>query len=185
MLAYLSARDHSQRELAAATGVTEQTMSRILARMERLGYVTRKPHRDDRRRHVISLTAAGRAVLRGGRRPRAQRGAGRYADWTPEQVGQLRRTLAAIIAAHPDPADDAVDDRHHHPDRPPSPRRPAAASLGRIPAHVRPAPDAAAGRGYRDRVRFVELDLGTRHVDYRETWDLQRDRAGRGRRRHP
>jgi lipoyl(octanoyl) transferase len=23
-------------------------------------------------------------------------------------------------------------------------------------------------------VRFVELDLGTRHVDYRETWDLQR-----------
>ncbi len=32
----------------------------------------------------------------------------------------------------------------------------------------------APARGYRDRVRFVELDLGVRHVDYRETWDLQR-----------
>ncbi len=35
VLAYLAARDHSQRELATATGVTEQTMSRLLARMER------------------------------------------------------------------------------------------------------------------------------------------------------
>jgi MarR family transcriptional regulator, organic hydroperoxide resistance regulator len=107
VLVYLSAQDHSQRELAAATGVTEQTMSRILARMERLGYVTRKPHADDRRRHVISLTESGAAVLReAADRERSEamvaRGLG------PGDVGELRRLLIAMIAAHPDPADETV-----------------------------------------------------------------------------
>jgi MarR family transcriptional regulator, organic hydroperoxide resistance regulator len=108
VLVYLSARDHSQRELAAATGVTEQTMSRILARMERLGYVTRKPHPDDRRRHVISLTESGGAVLReAADRERSEAMVVRGLDDT--QVVALRRTLAAIIAAHPEPADDGVE----------------------------------------------------------------------------
>ena len=53
----------SQRELATASGVTEQTMSRVLARMERTGYVTRSPHDDDRRRHVITITDAGRSTF--------------------------------------------------------------------------------------------------------------------------
>jgi DNA-binding MarR family transcriptional regulator len=111
VLVYLSAQDHSQRELASATGVTEQTMSRILARIERLGYVTRKPHPDDRRRHVISLTAAGRAVLaEAADRERSEALVGR--GLAAEQVRQLREILAAVIAAHPDP-DDGVDGRHH------------------------------------------------------------------------
>ena len=111
VLVYLSAQDHSQRELASATGVTEQTMSRILARIERLGYVTRKPHHDDRRRHVISLTSAGRAVLaEAADRERSEALVGR--GLAAEQVRQLREILAAVLAAHPDP-DDADDGRHH------------------------------------------------------------------------
>lgn len=38
-------------------------MSRVLARMERTGYVRRSPHQDDRRRHVITATPEGLAAL--------------------------------------------------------------------------------------------------------------------------
>jgi MarR family transcriptional regulator, organic hydroperoxide resistance regulator len=115
VLVYLTAQDHSQRELAAATGVTEQTMSRILARMERLGYVSRKSHPDDRRRHVISLTDSGAAVLtEAADRERSEALVVRGLQ--PAQVQQLREILAAVIAAHPEPADDGgapgADDEH-------------------------------------------------------------------------
>ena len=102
---YLAAQDHSQRERAAATGVTEQTMSRVLARMERLDYVSRKPHPGDRRRHVISLTDAGAAVLReAADRERSEAMVAR--GLTAEQVRQLRELLIAVIEAHPEPAED-------------------------------------------------------------------------------
>ncbi len=105
VLVYLSAQDHSQRELAAATGVTEQTMSRVLARLERLQYVSRKPHPEDRRRHVISITEAGTSALREAadlERSEAMvtRGLSR------EQAAQLRALLLAVIAAHPEPTDE-------------------------------------------------------------------------------
>lgn len=106
VLVYLSAQDHSQRELATATGVTEQTMSRVLARMERLRYVSRKPHPEDRRRHVISITDAGVTALREAadlERSEAMVGRG----LSPEQVTHLRELLLTVIAAHPDPTDDA------------------------------------------------------------------------------
>ena len=105
VLVYLSVQDHSQRELAAAMGVTEQTMSRVLARLERLRYVSRKPHPEDRRRHVISITDAGAAALREAadlERSEAMVTRG----LSPEQVPQLRALLLALIAAHPDPTDE-------------------------------------------------------------------------------
>ena len=99
VLAHLLRSPMSQRELAAASDVTEQTMSRVLARMERTGYVTRTPHDDDRRRHVITITDSGRStffvaadqelademVTRG---------------LTPEQAGQLQQLL--VVVARPD-----------------------------------------------------------------------------------
>src|SRR3954470_3576336 len=63
VLVHLSSGPLSQRELAAACGVTEQTTSRVVARMERTGYVTRTPHEQDRRRLVLTITDAGRAAL--------------------------------------------------------------------------------------------------------------------------
>ena len=63
VLVHITASPRSQRELADACGVTEQTMSRVVARLVRTGYVTRELHAEDRRRHVVAITPAGAAAL--------------------------------------------------------------------------------------------------------------------------
>ncbi|MGY4642795.1 MarR family winged helix-turn-helix transcriptional regulator [Cellulomonas sp. URHB0016] len=86
----------SQRELAARCGVTEQTMSKVVARLERTGYATRSRHSDDRRRHVVSITDAGRrALVDASDRALAEQLVTR--GLTPAQVDQLR-TLLAVVA---------------------------------------------------------------------------------------
>jgi len=105
VLVLLAQRDHSQRELATAVGVSEQTMSRILARMERTGYLTRTPHGADKRRHVISLSPTGIAVMHEAAAPgpaeeMSTRGL------TPDQVVQMRELLTLMIQARPEPGDD-------------------------------------------------------------------------------
>ncbi len=52
----------TQRELAAAASVQDQTMSRVVERLQRLGYVSRERSPDDRRRVLVSLTRTGRRV---------------------------------------------------------------------------------------------------------------------------
>ncbi len=49
----------TQRELAAASMVEEQTMSRVLDRLQRAGHVTRQRDAADRRRLVVRATPAG------------------------------------------------------------------------------------------------------------------------------
>ena len=63
VLVHVAVVPMSQRQLADACGVTEQTMSRVVARLERTGYVTRRRHDDDRRRHVIAITPEGAQAL--------------------------------------------------------------------------------------------------------------------------
>ena len=53
----------TQRELAARCRVEEQTMSRTVARLERLGQVSRRRDDGDRRRMVVERQPAGAAVL--------------------------------------------------------------------------------------------------------------------------
>lgn len=48
--------------IARTARVQPQTMSRTLERMERDGLVERTPHPADRRRRVVSVTAAGRSA---------------------------------------------------------------------------------------------------------------------------
>lgn len=55
---------HTQRELAAASMVEEQTMSRVLDRLEREGHVTRDRDPADRRRLVVRPTQAGLRAYR-------------------------------------------------------------------------------------------------------------------------
>ena len=55
---------HTQRELAAASMVEEQTMSRVLDRLERAGHVTRERDPADRRRLVVRPTTAGQQAYR-------------------------------------------------------------------------------------------------------------------------
>lgn len=114
VLFHLARGPHSQRDLARANGVTEQTMSRILARLERSGYIAREPHATDRRRHDVVLTPAGRAVM-------AEAGDPRPAEemsirgLAPEQVEQLRELLGLMLAAHP-LEEDRDDPTPHGPD---------------------------------------------------------------------
>lgn len=63
VLAVLMGGERSQREIAAHLGVTEQSTSRMVASLERLGYVTRSRHPRDRRRHTVRITAAGQRAL--------------------------------------------------------------------------------------------------------------------------
>jgi len=97
----------SQRELASASAVTEQTMSRIVARLERSGYVARKAHASDARRHQVTLTEAGRSAVVSAGDPRVAEEMGtRGLD--ADQVLRLREILVAMLAARPhetDPVD--------------------------------------------------------------------------------
>ena len=94
----------SQRELAQACSVTEQTMSRIVARLERSGYVDRLPHAQDRRRHEVLLTDPGRVALDEAGNPRMAEEMS-VQGLTPEQVPELRVLLAAMIASRPRASD--------------------------------------------------------------------------------
>jgi DNA-binding MarR family transcriptional regulator len=49
----------SQTDLARLARVENQTMSRSLERLQREGFIERRPDENDRRRHVVTITAAG------------------------------------------------------------------------------------------------------------------------------
>lgn len=55
---------HTQRELAGLSYVEEQTMSRVLDRLERTGYVTRERDERDRRRLIVRCTPSGETAYR-------------------------------------------------------------------------------------------------------------------------
>jgi MarR family transcriptional regulator, transcriptional regulator for hemolysin len=59
LLAMKSAAAASQRELAAAVGVREATLTHHLNAMERSGLLTRRRDPANRRVHIVELTAAG------------------------------------------------------------------------------------------------------------------------------
>ncbi|SDD00582.1 transcriptional regulator, MarR family [Sanguibacter gelidistatuariae] len=101
VLLALLAGDHSQRELAAASGVTQQTMSRILERLERLGYVSRGSDAQDARRRAVHLTDAGRTAALAAARPEVGDRIAHDA-LTPAQVAQLREILLAMVQAEGD-----------------------------------------------------------------------------------
>lgn len=54
----------SQRDIARVARVTDQTVSRTVERLERVGYVVREPDPADERRKVVTATEAGRGVYR-------------------------------------------------------------------------------------------------------------------------
>ena len=60
VLHVLLAGPQTQRELAAAVQVEDQTLSRTVERLERSGYVERRRDDGDRRQVVVTLTRSGR-----------------------------------------------------------------------------------------------------------------------------
>jgi DNA-binding MarR family transcriptional regulator len=96
VLLHLLAGPRSQREIAARVGVTEQTMSRTILRLERTGLITRSLHPTDRRRVDVAITADGRrAALEAADVPRAEQ---ILADvLTAEQLADLRALLLLVL----------------------------------------------------------------------------------------
>ncbi|MFC7876234.1 MarR family winged helix-turn-helix transcriptional regulator [Isoptericola sp. NPDC057391] len=104
VLLHLFAGPRTQRELATLNGVTEQTMSRVVARLERAGYVTRGDDPRDRRRRAVAVTDAGRhAAAEAGRLQPAEDLTARGLD--DDDVARLREILVTLVRAQRD-ADD-------------------------------------------------------------------------------
>jgi DNA-binding MarR family transcriptional regulator len=82
--------------LAAAEQVKPPTMSQLVAELERLGLVTRRPL--DRRSQEIALTGKGRQLMAAGRRRRLARLAAALDRLTPEQIDRLAQAAGLMVA---------------------------------------------------------------------------------------
>lgn len=65
LAAIAEAPGSSQNDLVRATGVDRSTLTEMLTRMQKRGWLTRTPSAADKRVHTIRLTAAGNLILTG------------------------------------------------------------------------------------------------------------------------
>lgn len=93
VLALVDREPLSQRALAQATRVEQQTISQLVDRLERDGMVTRERDPNDRRRYLVTVTASGRRAVR---RATTLDQADKILDGLP-QSHQLRASLVALI----------------------------------------------------------------------------------------
>ena len=93
VLAMVHAHPMSQRDLAHATRVEEQTISQTVDRLERMGMVTRERDPQDRRRFLVTATGVGKRAFRHAtRKDRAEQ----VMAGLPE-AEQVRAGLAELI----------------------------------------------------------------------------------------
>jgi DNA-binding MarR family transcriptional regulator len=94
----------SQQQAAHRLGVDRTTMVALLDTLEAKGLVARHPDPHDRRKNVLTLTAAGRDTLR--RATRASEEAQRrfLAPLTPAAARQLRDALHTLVTGPDAPA---------------------------------------------------------------------------------
>ena len=85
-------------DLARHEGVTAATLSRIVSVLEEEGYAVRTTDADDRRSSWLEITSAGKRLLDGVRRDRADLVAARIDRLTTDQQRALAVALDAIGA---------------------------------------------------------------------------------------
>jgi DNA-binding MarR family transcriptional regulator len=83
-------------ELAAHEKVQPPSMTKIVARLEELGFVTRTPDPVDRRQVVVAASDAGRALLADDRRRKDAWLAQRLRTLEPDEVTALRAALPVL-----------------------------------------------------------------------------------------
>jgi DNA-binding MarR family transcriptional regulator len=83
-------------ELAAHEKVQPPSMTKILARLEVMGYVTREPDPDDRRQVTVRPAPSGLALLADDRRRRDAWIAQRLRSLGSEELAALRAALPVI-----------------------------------------------------------------------------------------
>jgi DNA-binding MarR family transcriptional regulator len=89
----------SASELAAAVGTRPTTLTGVLDRLERRGYIARRAHATDRRAVLIELTEGGRAVADTVRRAFADLEEQALADLGSAAVAGFRDVLRALTGA--------------------------------------------------------------------------------------
>ncbi len=93
----------TQAELARRQRVEAPSMSGMVDRLVRAGYVTRQPHPDDRRSVCVYITDAGREIVDQSR-PTVQRVRDEvFADLTEEDQATLVALLTKVLGRIPGP----------------------------------------------------------------------------------
>jgi DNA-binding MarR family transcriptional regulator len=85
-------------ELSIAERINPTLLSRVVGRLEEDGFVLRRPHEQDRRAYLLSITDKGRALAEGIRRERCQALTERLTRIDPAQVDTLFGALTALEA---------------------------------------------------------------------------------------
>ncbi|HAJ36547.1 MAG TPA: MarR family transcriptional regulator [Chloroflexi bacterium] len=86
----------TQGELATQLHVTPATMTRLLQRLERAGFVTRQSDADDQRISRFALTAAGEAIRMTMMATLRQLEAETFAGLTPAELAIMRQLLERL-----------------------------------------------------------------------------------------
>jgi DNA-binding MarR family transcriptional regulator len=90
----LSGRECHSKELAARTFLDPSTVSRAIAQLVALGFVTRTPDPEDRRASVLTVTPQGREALAGMHAWYARVATEALRDWTPMEIDDFTAMLA-------------------------------------------------------------------------------------------
>jgi DNA-binding MarR family transcriptional regulator len=99
-----------QRELGENTAIDHSILVTMLNPLEAAGLVERKRSRTDRRRHVVSLTPAGKRRLASAAQAQREAEDALFAGLTDQQRDQLRSLLIALRDAnHTEPAADTCE----------------------------------------------------------------------------
>jgi DNA-binding MarR family transcriptional regulator len=96
MAVLLNSGDLLMGELAAAEKMQPPSMTRIINGLEARGFVARRPHPDDRRQCLVTLSDEGRKILLANRRRRDEWLAIRIAQLTPVEREVLREAIAIL-----------------------------------------------------------------------------------------
>lgn len=86
-------------DLARTEGVAAPTLTRLIAELERRGFLTRRPDPADGRSCLVEATSAGAEAVLRARSERAQHVAALLADLSDDQVGHVAEALPALEAA--------------------------------------------------------------------------------------
>lgn len=83
-------------DLAARLRVSKQALNHLLTQLEKLGYLERRPDRDDLRSRRIALTARGKAAVAVIRQAVAETEASWSEELGPKRFAELRRLLLEV-----------------------------------------------------------------------------------------
>lgn len=124
------------RAMSRTLGVTPGNITRLVEKLEALGYVTRTRSKQDLRVVHIQATREGAGAIQGGFDAQAKVLTRAFGDWSDEELGQFRAMLRRLQPEEPP--------RTKHT---PQPRRmPAAKRPARSPAFVPAAPRTSGGQ---------------------------------------